>query len=52
MKILCYNMLLLFCALAAGEEPGFRVREQTLDAIPTNSTFVTFSVNVYEFLVK
>jgi len=35
-----------------GQEPGVKIEEQALDAIPANPTFAPFSVNIYEFPVK
>ncbi len=38
--------------VVVGQEPGVKIEEQTLDAIPTSLTFAPFSVNIYEFPVK
>lgn len=35
-----------------GQEPGVKIEEQSLDAIPTSPTFTPFSVNIYEFPVR
>jgi alpha-N-arabinofuranosidase len=42
----------LTATVAVGQEPGVKIEEQTLDAIPVNPTFAPFSVNIYEFPVK
>jgi alpha-N-arabinofuranosidase len=42
----------LTATVVVGQEPGVKIEEQTLDAIPANPTFAPFSVNIYEFLVK
>jgi hypothetical protein len=38
--------------VVVGQEPGVKIEEQALDAIPTSPTFAPFSVNIYEFPVK
>ncbi len=42
----------LTATVVVGQEPGVKIEEQTLDAIPTSLTFAPFSVNIYEFPVK
>jgi len=42
----------LTATVVVGQEPGVRIEEQALDAIPTNLTFAPFSVNIYKFQVK
>jgi alpha-N-arabinofuranosidase len=42
----------LTATVVIGQEPGVKIEEQALDAIPTNPTFAPFSVNIYEFQVK
>jgi len=42
----------LTATVAVGQEPGVKIEEQALDAIPANPTFAPFSVNIYEFPVK
>jgi alpha-N-arabinofuranosidase len=42
----------LTATVVVGQEPGVKIEEQSLDAIPTNPTFAPFSVNIYEFPVK
>jgi alpha-N-arabinofuranosidase len=42
----------LTATVVVGREPGVKIEEQKLDAIPTNPTFAPFSVNIYEFPVK
>jgi alpha-N-arabinofuranosidase len=42
----------LTATVAVGQEPGVKIEEQALDAIPTNPMFAPFSVNIYEFPVK
>jgi alpha-N-arabinofuranosidase len=42
----------LNATVEVGQEPGVKIEEQTLDAIPSNPTFAPFSVNIYEFPVK
>ncbi|MBN2181494.1 MAG: hypothetical protein JW715_06240 [Sedimentisphaerales bacterium] len=42
----------LTATVVAGQEPGVKIEEQSLDAIPANPTFAPFSVNIYEFPVK
>jgi alpha-N-arabinofuranosidase len=37
--------------VVVGQEPGVKIEERTLDAIPENPTFAPFSVNIYEFPV-
>ena len=42
----------LTATVVVGQEPGVKIEEQALDAIPANLTFAPFSVNIYEFPVK
>ncbi len=42
----------LTATVVVGQEPGVKIEEQALDAIPANPTFAPFSVNIYEFPVK
>jgi alpha-N-arabinofuranosidase len=42
----------LTATVVVGQEPGVKIEEQALDAIPTNPTFAPFSVNIYEFPVR
>ncbi len=42
----------LTATVAVGQEPGVKIEEQSLDAVPANPTFAPFSVNIYEFPVK
>lgn len=42
----------LTATVVVGQEPGVKIEEQALDAIPTSPTFAPFSVNIYEFPVK
>ena len=38
--------------VVVGQEPGVRIDEQSLTALPANPTFAPYSVNIYEFPVK
>ena len=38
--------------VVVGQEPGVRIDEQSLTALPANPTFAPHSVNIYEFPVK
>jgi len=38
--------------VVAGQEPGVKIEQQSLDAVPTSATFAPFSVNIYEFAAK
>jgi alpha-N-arabinofuranosidase len=38
--------------VVVGQEPGVKIEEHALDAIPTSLTFAPFSVNIYQFPVK
>jgi alpha-N-arabinofuranosidase len=42
----------LTATVVVGQEPGVKIEEQAMDAIPSNSTFAPFSVNIYKFPVK
>lgn len=42
----------LTATVTIGQEPGVKVEEQTLNAVPANPTFAPFSVNIYEFSIK
>jgi alpha-N-arabinofuranosidase len=42
----------LTATVVVGQEPGVKIEEQKLDAIPANPTFAPFSVNIYEFPVR
>jgi alpha-N-arabinofuranosidase len=42
----------LTATVVVGQEPGVKIEEQALDAIPSSPTFDPFSVNIYEFPVK
>jgi len=42
----------LTATVVVGQEPGVKIEEQALDAIPSSPTFAPFSVNIYEFPVK
>jgi alpha-N-arabinofuranosidase len=42
----------LTATVVVGQEPGVKIEEQTLDALPANPTFAPFSVNIYEFPVR
>ena len=42
----------LTATMVVGQEPGVKIEEQAMDAIPSNSTFAPFSVNIYKFPVK
>jgi alpha-N-arabinofuranosidase len=39
----------LTATVVAGQEPGVKIEEQALDALPTKPAFAPFSVNIYEF---
>lgn len=38
--------------VVVGQDPGVKIEEQSLDAVPTSATFAPFSVNIYEFAAK
>jgi hypothetical protein len=38
--------------VVAGQEPGVRIDEQPLAAVPRSATFAPWSVNIYEFPVR
>jgi len=42
----------LTATVVVGQEPGVKIEEKSLEAIPTSPTFAPFSVNIYEFPVK
>jgi len=42
----------LTAAVAVGQEPGVKIEEQPLNALPKTPTFAPFSVNIYEFATK
>jgi alpha-L-fucosidase/alpha-L-arabinofuranosidase len=42
----------LTATVVVGQEPGVKIEELSLDAVPTNPTFAPFSVSIYEFPVK
>jgi hypothetical protein len=42
----------LTATVVVGQEPGVKIEEQAMDAIPSNPTFAPFSVNIYKFPVK
>jgi alpha-N-arabinofuranosidase len=42
----------LTATVIVDQEPGVKIEEQALDAIPSNPTFAPFSVNIYEFPVE
>jgi len=42
----------LTATVVVGQEPGVKIKEQTLDVIPASPTFAPFSVNIYEFPVQ
>jgi len=42
----------LTATVVVGQEPGVKIQEQALDAIPTIPTFAPFSVNIYELPIK
>lgn len=42
----------LTATVVVGREPGVKIEEQPLRALPKNPTFPPFSVNIYELLVK
>jgi alpha-N-arabinofuranosidase len=39
----------LAATVVVGQEPGVRIEEQSLGALPKNPTFAPFSVSIYEF---
>ncbi len=39
-------------AYAGDQEPGVKIEDQSLDAIPTNPAFAPFTVNICEFPAK
>jgi alpha-N-arabinofuranosidase len=42
----------LTATVVVGQEPGVKIEEQSLTALPENPTFAPFSVNIYEFPAK
>jgi alpha-L-arabinofuranosidase len=42
----------LDATIALGQEPGVKVEEQTVAALPKTATFAPWSVNIYELSVK
>ena len=42
----------LTATAVVGQEPGVRIEEQSVNQVPTNSTFAPFSVNIYPFPVQ
>jgi alpha-N-arabinofuranosidase len=42
----------LTATVVVGQEPGVKIEERALDAVPANPTFAPFSVNLYEFPAK
>jgi alpha-N-arabinofuranosidase len=42
----------LTATVVVGQEPGVKIEERTLDALPAHPTFAPFSVNIYEFPVR
>jgi alpha-L-arabinofuranosidase len=42
----------LTAAVVVGQEPGVKIEEQSLSAVPKSPTFAPFSVDIYEFSAK
>jgi hypothetical protein len=48
----CMALQSLTANVVVGQEPGVRIDEQSLTALPANPTFAPYSFNIYEFPVK